>query len=183
MVVVGLMTDQLVNNDDSTPVAAADAAPAVTFDGTTCSYVGPTLIEEGIVEVSMINSADVVFALSGWLMEGEALEADLQRTPIGVLIWQRPPVHLCSAASRRGFPGGRRSIPDQRVAANARDLFAGPQDRRSRVAIGPNRGRCSLTNNGQTDQNARVECPSAHLPGSSAVIVKSGRRYHRTWQG
>ena len=83
VIVVGLVAALLINSGDSGPVAAADAAPAVVFDGTTCTYDGPTQIGEGTVEFSMANSGDVDFALAGWLMAGAALEAELQRTPVG----------------------------------------------------------------------------------------------------
>lgn len=83
VIVIGLIAALLVNNSDSGPVAAVDAAPVVVFDGTTCSYDGPTQIEEGTVEFSMTNSGDAVYTLVGWLMAGAALEAELQRTPVG----------------------------------------------------------------------------------------------------
>jgi len=83
VIMIGLVAALLINNSDSGPVAAADAAPVVVFDGTTCSYDGPTQIEEGTVEFSIANSGDVDFSLAGWLVAGAALEAELQRTPIG----------------------------------------------------------------------------------------------------
>lgn len=83
IVVVGLVTVLLVNGGEPGPVAAADARPEVVFDGTTCTYDGPTQIEAGIVEFTMINQTDVSFFLAGWLLEGEALAAELIRTPVG----------------------------------------------------------------------------------------------------
>jgi hypothetical protein len=83
VIVVGVVAALLINNSDSGPVAAADAAPAVVFDGTTCTYDGPTQIEEGTVEFSMTNSGDVDFALAPWLMAGTALEEELQLLPVG----------------------------------------------------------------------------------------------------
>ncbi len=47
VIVIGLIAALLINNSDSGPVAAADAAPVVVFDGSTCTYDGPTQIEEG----------------------------------------------------------------------------------------------------------------------------------------
>jgi len=35
---------------------AADAAPQITFDGSTCNYMGPRLIEQGVVEFSLANT-------------------------------------------------------------------------------------------------------------------------------
>jgi len=83
VIVVGLIAALLINNSDSGPVAAADAAPVVVFDGSTCTYDGPTQIEEGMVEFSIINTGDVDFGLGGWLMSGAALEAELQNLPVG----------------------------------------------------------------------------------------------------
>lgn len=83
IVVVGLVTVVLVNGGESGPVAAGDARPEVVFDGATCTYEGPAQIEGGTVEFTMINEADVSFFLAGWLLEGEALAAELIRTPVG----------------------------------------------------------------------------------------------------
>lgn len=83
VIVIGLVAALLIYNSDSGPVAAVDAAPVAVFDGTTCSYDGPTQIEEGTVEFSITNSGDTDVALAGWLMSGAALEAELQRTPVG----------------------------------------------------------------------------------------------------
>lgn len=83
VIVIGLAAVLVINSGDSGPVAAADAAPVVVFDGSTCTYDGPTQIEEGAVEFSITNSGDTVVALAGWLMSGAALEAELQRTPVG----------------------------------------------------------------------------------------------------
>lgn len=65
MIVVGLITALSINNSDAGPVAAADAAPVVVFDGSTCTYDGPTQIEEGTVEFSTSNSAELPFQLIG----------------------------------------------------------------------------------------------------------------------
>ncbi|MGB5380691.1 MAG: hypothetical protein WBN35_10065 [Acidimicrobiia bacterium] len=82
VIVIGLIAALLVNSGDSGPVAAADAAPVAVFDGTTCSYEGPTEIEEGTVEFSIANSGNVDFTLAGWLMAGAALEKELQLLPV-----------------------------------------------------------------------------------------------------
>ena len=81
--VVGLVAALLIGSDDSQPVAAADAAPVVVFDGSTCTYDGPSEIEEGMVSWQLTNTGSQDFVLGGWLLEGAALETELQRTPVG----------------------------------------------------------------------------------------------------
>lgn len=83
VIVIGLVAALLINSGNSEPVAAADAAPVVTFDGATCSYDGPTQIEEGTVQITNNNSADTPYALYGWLLSGDALADELERTPVG----------------------------------------------------------------------------------------------------
>ena len=68
---------------DSMPVAAADADPVVVFDGTTCVYEGPTLIEEGLVEFAMTSSADEGFNLVTIRMDEPALSQQLEGGPVG----------------------------------------------------------------------------------------------------
>jgi hypothetical protein len=83
VLVAGLVTVLLVMGGDSRPVAAIDARPEVVFDGTTCSYDGPTKIEVGVIEFTLVNSADEEFTLAAWRMQGEQLEAELARLPVG----------------------------------------------------------------------------------------------------
>ncbi|MDJ0663946.1 MAG: hypothetical protein QNJ75_05255 [Acidimicrobiia bacterium] len=83
VVMVAVVAAAIVMSGDSAPVAAEDAILAVVCDGTTCTYEGPTLIEVGKVEVSMTNSSTEILALHGWLMEGEALDFELEQLPIG----------------------------------------------------------------------------------------------------
>jgi hypothetical protein len=83
VIVIGLVAALLINSGDSGPVAAADAAPVVAFDGATCSYDGPTQIEEGTVVITTTNSADIPYALYGFLLSGDALAEELQRVPVG----------------------------------------------------------------------------------------------------
>lgn len=92
ILVVGLVTVLSVNGDGSGPVAAADARPEVVFDGATCTYDGPTQIEPGNVEFTTINSTDEHFTLVGWRMQGEALEAELLKIPVGtgMNVWGAP---------------------------------------------------------------------------------------------
>jgi hypothetical protein len=87
VIVVGLVAALLLNSSDPEPVAAADAAPVVTFDGA-CSYDGPTQIEEGIVQFSSINSADRPYSLIAWLLSGDALAEELEWGPVGT-DWDR----------------------------------------------------------------------------------------------
>lgn len=83
ILVVGLVAVLLVNSGESGPVAAAEARPEVVFDGTTCTYDGPIEIEAGNVEFTISNSADEYFTLAGWRMQGQALEAELLKLPVG----------------------------------------------------------------------------------------------------
>jgi hypothetical protein len=83
VLIAGLVTVLLVMGGDSRPVAAIGARPEVVFDGTTCIYDGPTKIEVGVIEFTMVNSADEEFTLAAWRMKGEQLEAELSRLPIG----------------------------------------------------------------------------------------------------
>ena len=55
----------------------------MTFDGESCSWEGPTLIEQGTVDISVTNSAEVDFFFAGFLMREPALSQELERTPIG----------------------------------------------------------------------------------------------------
>lgn len=89
---VGLVAALFMSNRDLGPVAAADAAPVVVFDGDTCTYDGPTEIEEGTVEFSITNSADIEFALGGWLVGAATLEAQLEITPVGADAYAGPDV-------------------------------------------------------------------------------------------
>ena len=73
----------VMSNDDGQPVAAEEASPEIVFDGAACTYSGPARIVEGNVEFSITNRASVAFAAAGILMQEPALQAELQRTPIG----------------------------------------------------------------------------------------------------
>ena len=84
VIVVGLAAALLLtSNDAPSPIAAADAAPVIVFDGSTCTYDGPTVIEDGTVEFTLTNSADRRFEFAGWLLSGAALADELERTPVG----------------------------------------------------------------------------------------------------
>jgi hypothetical protein len=64
-------------------VAAADAAPRVVFDGASCRYAGPTLIETGVVDFTFVNTSSERFDLAGWRMPEYGLTAELERFPFG----------------------------------------------------------------------------------------------------
>lgn len=70
-------------NGDSEPIAAADANPLVVFDGATCTYEGPTVIEEGLTRFSLTNSAGEVFDFATFRMVESALSRELQEHPVG----------------------------------------------------------------------------------------------------
>lgn len=93
VVIVAVVAAAILVGGESRPVAAVaavDANPAVEFDGTACSYEGPTLIEEGIVEFSMTNSADRDFAFAIIQMEEAWLSRELALFPIGSHIETTP---------------------------------------------------------------------------------------------
>ncbi len=80
---VAVVGAAILMSGDPAPVAAADANPVVVFDGITCSYEGPTLIEEGLVEFSFENTADEAFYPIGLLVEEPALTRELELHPVG----------------------------------------------------------------------------------------------------
>jgi hypothetical protein len=90
VLVVAVGAAAIVLNRDSGPVAAGDANPVVVFDGTTCSYEGPTSIEEGLVDFSLTNSASEVFNFATFRMLESALAQELQEHPVGT-DWAEPP--------------------------------------------------------------------------------------------
>jgi len=73
----------LVTGGGDDPLAAADARPFITFDGTTCRYDGPTLIEEGTVAVTVVNTSTESMQFAGFNMPASLLDAELERTPLG----------------------------------------------------------------------------------------------------
>lgn len=73
----------LVAGGGDDPVAAADAAPRITFDGTTCRYDGPTLIETGTVAFTVSNTGTEAMQFVGFNMPESSLDAELERTPLG----------------------------------------------------------------------------------------------------
>lgn len=83
VLMVAVVAAAILMNGDAAPVAAVDADPVVVFDGTTCSYDGPTVIEEGDVQFTLTNSADETFILSSFRMEEPALSQELAAAPVG----------------------------------------------------------------------------------------------------
>ena len=73
----------LVYGGDEGPIAAEEAELVATFDGETCDFNGPLLIEQGTVDFSLINRSTVDFGLTGWLLSIDELEHELARNPIG----------------------------------------------------------------------------------------------------
>ena len=83
VLIVAVVAAAILVARDSDAVAAADANAMVLFDGTTCSYEGPTLIEEGRAQFSLRNSADVAFDFTTFRMVETALSHELEEHPIG----------------------------------------------------------------------------------------------------
>ena len=90
VLVIAVAAVVVLIDSESDPVAAADAEPVVVFDGESCSYEGPSLIEEGTVNWSFANSADETFHMYGWLIQEQNLENELAAHPIGVDIETHP---------------------------------------------------------------------------------------------
>jgi hypothetical protein len=65
------------------PVAASDAAPRVVFDGASCRYVDPALIETGTVQITFVKTSSERFDVAGWRMPESELTAELERFPLG----------------------------------------------------------------------------------------------------
>jgi hypothetical protein len=83
VIVLGIFAAACTNVARSEPEADDDVAVSVTFDGESCNWEGPTLIEQGTVDISLTNSTDVDFMFAGFLMHEPALSQELERTPIG----------------------------------------------------------------------------------------------------
>ncbi len=73
----------LVAGGGTTVVAAEEADPVMTFDGSVCIYSGPELIEEGMVEFSMTNSADVEVVFARLEVGESDLREELDAFPVG----------------------------------------------------------------------------------------------------
>ena len=80
--VAAVMVMFITGGDDG-PVAAADAAPRVVFDGDNCRYEGPAVIEAGSAEFTMVNASTEKFDVAGWRMPAARLDAELERFPLG----------------------------------------------------------------------------------------------------
>lgn len=73
----------LVAGDGDEPVAAAEAYPEVVFDGDSCRWDGPTLIEQGQMETTFVNRTAGEATLVAFLMVEPVLTEELARTPLG----------------------------------------------------------------------------------------------------
>ena len=83
VVVLWVFAAACTNGESPEPVAVADVAVLVAFDGETCNWEGPTLIEQGAVDISVTNSAEVDFYFAGFLMREPVLSQELERRPLG----------------------------------------------------------------------------------------------------
>lgn len=83
VIVLGVFAAACTSDEKPEPVVTGDATVSVTFDGDTCNWEGPTLIEQGTVDISLTNSADVDVMYAGFLMQEPALSQELERVPIG----------------------------------------------------------------------------------------------------
>jgi hypothetical protein len=68
---------------DTAPVAAAEAEPVMSFDGSVCSYEGPTLIEEGTITFALTNAANRTAELGYVRLEEAELAEELELIPVG----------------------------------------------------------------------------------------------------
>lgn len=65
-------------------VAAENANPEVVFDGTTCIYDGPTVIERGGIEFTLINESAIPMQTAALLYDDPAdYRAALDSLPVG----------------------------------------------------------------------------------------------------
>lgn len=65
-------------------VAAENANPEVVFDGTTCIYDGPTMIEHGGIEFTLINESAIPMQTAALLYDDPAdYRAALDSLPVG----------------------------------------------------------------------------------------------------
>lgn len=83
VVMVAVVAAALLMSGDLAPVAAADADLRLEFDGTACSYEGPTRIEEGLAQISVMNSSSEVFKFSSVKIVETLLERQLEQYPVG----------------------------------------------------------------------------------------------------
>ena len=89
------------NGAGAGPVAGDDAAVVVAFDGDTCSWEGPLVIEQGTVEMELANSADIDVLISAFSVGEAVLAQELERIPVGT---DREVIQL------EAFPNGDRAF-------------------------------------------------------------------------
>jgi hypothetical protein len=72
-----------VAGGDEGAVAAGDARPEVVFDGESCRYNGPTLIEQGNTSLLLVNSSAQAVTATGFNVPASELTAELALAPLG----------------------------------------------------------------------------------------------------
>ena len=113
----------LIAGEGNSPVAASEAFPEVVFDGSSCRWDGPSRIERGEVQITVINTTTDSFTLSGWLLVEPALSEELGRTPLGTDM---------ATSSTTPAPAGLNTflipvLPQSEVAQPLRMEGVGPQ--------------------------------------------------------
>jgi hypothetical protein len=86
LVVVGAVFGivAFVSDGGEDAVAAADARPLITFDGESCTYNGPSVIEQGSVDFTFVNTSNERAVLVGWrFIDESSLAAELEKLPVG----------------------------------------------------------------------------------------------------
>ena len=72
-----------VAGGDEGAVAAGDARPEVVFDGESCRYSGPTLIEQGNTSLLLTNTSSDAVSAIGFNIPASELGAELAAAPLG----------------------------------------------------------------------------------------------------
>lgn len=112
--VAAAATVWLVAGGDEGAVAAGDAAPEVVFDGTSCRYNGPTLIEQGNATLVLVNTSTEAVSAMGFNMPASELTAELALAPLGTAMALSPDAPVPAGrlvASVSADPGSEISGP------------------------------------------------------------------------
>jgi hypothetical protein len=72
-----------VAGGDEGAVAAGNARPEVVFDGESCRYNGPTLIEQGNTSLLLTNTSSDAVSAIGFNIPTSELTAELAAAPLG----------------------------------------------------------------------------------------------------
>ena len=72
-----------VAGGDERAVAAENARPEVVFDGESCRYNGPTLIEQGNTTLLLSNTSSDAVSATGFNVPASELTAELAAAPLG----------------------------------------------------------------------------------------------------